>query len=295
MGLLTPKKARWDEVKFDVPYYIPPHAVERFRERVAPLSTKDIRVEIQSQIQPRERIVRGYAKWDGQVNPVYLGNYHKRNFLITTHIDQSKRPGSWIVVPTVLPMSAEHSGAIHWVRVNGYWKWFETLWESAYTTMQIAKIMEVPQASISRFARRRGLNPRRNIKNDAWSEEERRLIEQRWMCGRDSGEIVREVLKLNPNRAKSSIRVLLHRLKKASSMPLLEGRQYLIVQRGERIKRYCVNGIFEYKGGQGRFLSFRSKHGWELAILNNPATLREYRISPIKDGGENRNSNEVNF
>lgn len=113
------------DIYFTEPYYISLHAVSRFRKRVASLCTKDIRVEIQRQLQPDIRELLGYARWDHQVNPVYMGKFRDKKYLIPTQMDIQKTGDIWPVVPTILSLKSMNN--IHWERVNGYRKWIAML------------------------------------------------------------------------------------------------------------------------------------------------------------------------
>ena len=111
---------------FSFPYYVSLHAVSRFRRRIAPLCTRDIRVEIQGQLQSDKQELLGFARWDRQVNPVYLGKFRDVKYLIPTQIDTNKSGELWPVVPTILPLKSINY--IHWVKgEKGYQKWMETL------------------------------------------------------------------------------------------------------------------------------------------------------------------------
>jgi hypothetical protein len=87
-------------VKFEQPYYIPPHAVQRFRERVVNLPTRTIRIIIQSALQGCGQLV-GYQVYDRQKCPVYKAQYRDKEYLIPVRIEKRKK-SAWAVVPTIL-------------------------------------------------------------------------------------------------------------------------------------------------------------------------------------------------
>ena len=118
---------------FMFPYYISTHAVLRFRGRIAPLCTRDIRIEIQKQLQNDRQELLGYARWDRQVNPVYMGKYRDKKYLIPTQMDIQKTGDIWPVVPTILPLKS--MSYIHWERVNGHRKWMAMLEERFFQSL----------------------------------------------------------------------------------------------------------------------------------------------------------------
>ena len=284
-------------MKFDYPFYISPHAVTRFQERIAPIGREAVMGEIQGQLQPSCREVMGYARWDKQINPVYLGNFHGKKYAIPTQVDKEK-VNAWAVVPTILPM--EYVKSIHWEREHGERKWFSSLWEDrTLTTKQIGVIAGVSQATVCRIAARMGLEGRRGHRNSRWSKQEQGIVERGVLKGDATSEIVKAVKRKNPGRVPVSIRVQIHRAKKKICPSLVEGKLYQITQIGEKRKRMVISGMFVYKGIQNGkttdHLIFQELNGWSLTIPFNPASLREYQIIEQKGGVPNDNSYEVDL
>lgn len=87
-------------MKFKQPYYISPHAVKRFRERVADLPTRTIRAIIQAQLQCCRELV-AMQVYNRQRCPVCRGRFQGKEFLIPVLRDKHKRD-AWPVVPTIL-------------------------------------------------------------------------------------------------------------------------------------------------------------------------------------------------
>lgn len=91
-------------VKFKRPFYVSPHAVKRFRERVARLPTKTIRIIIQAALQDtRQQVMVQY--WNKHPCPVYRAQYLDKEFWIPVVYQekQDKPEGEiWPVVPTIL-------------------------------------------------------------------------------------------------------------------------------------------------------------------------------------------------
>ena|GEM_PF-1887160 len=94
------RQRRGEKVRFEQPYYVSPHAVQRFRERVACLSTRKIRVIIQSSLQRCKQFV-GYQVYDRQQVPVYSAQYKGIEYLIVVRKEKKKK-NAWLVVPTIL-------------------------------------------------------------------------------------------------------------------------------------------------------------------------------------------------
>lgn len=115
---------------FKFPYYVSPHAVERFRDRVAffsGLHEHYIRLEIQKQLQSDKRELLGFVRWDKQVNPAYMGRFKGRKYIIPTQMDLNKTGEVWPTVPTILPLNSMNN--MHWERNNGERKWLDMLEE----------------------------------------------------------------------------------------------------------------------------------------------------------------------
>jgi len=87
-------------MRFEQPYYVSPHAVQRFRERVADLPTRTIRVIIQAALQGCRQLV-GYQIYDRQRCPVYKAQFRDKEYLIPVRIEKRK-VNAWAVVPTIL-------------------------------------------------------------------------------------------------------------------------------------------------------------------------------------------------
>ncbi len=83
-------------MRFERPFFITPHAVKRFQERVADLPAADIIQLIQSILQdPGLPVDMEYR--DSQMSPVFRGQYGAKAF----YIPVIKREGPWPSVPTI--------------------------------------------------------------------------------------------------------------------------------------------------------------------------------------------------
>lgn len=83
-------------MKFDKPYFVTPHAVIRFRERVANLSAKDIILTVQAALQnPGEPVEFEYIK--GQLAPIFACTYNG----FTYYVPVVKGEKGWPAVPTI--------------------------------------------------------------------------------------------------------------------------------------------------------------------------------------------------
>ncbi|MFZ5687860.1 MAG: hypothetical protein ACOY9Y_06670 [Bacillota bacterium] len=105
-------------VMFGQPFYVSPHAVKRFRERVADLPTKTIRTIIMAALQDNRQQV-AVQIYNRRPCPIYRAQYRDVEYLIPV-IHEEKKKDSWPVVPTILlphmdtnPIIYERSG----------WRW----------------------------------------------------------------------------------------------------------------------------------------------------------------------------
>ena len=85
---------------FKQPYYVSPHAVQRFRERVANLPTKTIRTIIMAALQDDKQVVQ-VQTYNHRPCPIFRAKYRDVAYLIPTLHDRKKQ-GAWPVVPTIL-------------------------------------------------------------------------------------------------------------------------------------------------------------------------------------------------
>jgi len=85
---------------FKQPFYVSPHAVERFRQRVANLPTRTIRTIIQTALQDNRQQV-DVQVYNRRLCPVYRAKYQDIEYLIPVIYPEDK-VNAWPVVPTVL-------------------------------------------------------------------------------------------------------------------------------------------------------------------------------------------------
>lgn len=103
---------------FKQPFYVSPHAVERFRQRVADLPTKTIRIIIQSALQNNKQQV-DVQIFNRRLCPVHRARYRDVEYLIPV-IHPENKVDAWPVVPTVLTPEMETNklyekrGGWHW-------------------------------------------------------------------------------------------------------------------------------------------------------------------------------------
>jgi hypothetical protein len=85
---------------FKQPYYVSPHAVKRFQERVADLPTKAVRTVIQAALQDTRQMVQ-VQNYNRRQCPVFRAQYLNKEYLIPV-IHEQRKKDSWPVVPTIL-------------------------------------------------------------------------------------------------------------------------------------------------------------------------------------------------
>lgn len=83
------------QIQFERPHFITPHAVNRFKARVADISERAIIIIIQAALQkpgePMDVEPRG---------PIYAARYHGKSFYIP--VTGGDGSGNWPTVPTIL-------------------------------------------------------------------------------------------------------------------------------------------------------------------------------------------------
>lgn len=85
---------------FKQPFYVSPHAVERFRQRVARLPTRTIRTIIQAALQDNRQQV-DVQVFNRRLCPVYRARYRDVEYLIPVVYPEGKTD-AWPAVPTIL-------------------------------------------------------------------------------------------------------------------------------------------------------------------------------------------------
>lgn len=88
--------------KFETPYFVTRHAVERFREHIAPLSRNEI-IDIILEALQKPRAIEG-------IHSIYYGGQiNGKPFYIPVEIPLDYKDPNWPVVPTILgPESSIH-------------------------------------------------------------------------------------------------------------------------------------------------------------------------------------------
>ncbi len=86
--------------RYAQPYYVAPHAVRRFRERVANLPTREIREIIQAALQG-EREPVGLGFYNHRPAKAYEVEYRGVRYVIPV-IEERRKADAWPVVPTIL-------------------------------------------------------------------------------------------------------------------------------------------------------------------------------------------------
>lgn len=92
------------KIEFRQPYFVSPHAVSRFRERVAKLPEHDVILIVQAALQVKREPAWVFKMRDSRICRVYPAMYHGiRYYIPTLYEDRGRGPGeNWPVVPTIL-------------------------------------------------------------------------------------------------------------------------------------------------------------------------------------------------
>lgn len=103
---------------FKQPFYVSPHAVKRFKERVSNLPTRLIRTIIQAALQDNRQVV-GVQTWDKNPCMIYKAQFRDTKYMIAVQKDLLKSGDTWPVVRTILAAGMETK--IRYERSG--WKW----------------------------------------------------------------------------------------------------------------------------------------------------------------------------
>lgn len=87
-------------MKFKQPFYVSPHAVKRFKQRVANLPTRTVRIIIQAALQDNHQVV-GVQIYNKRKCPLFRANFAGIEYIIPVMADR-KKTDAWPVVPTIL-------------------------------------------------------------------------------------------------------------------------------------------------------------------------------------------------
>jgi len=86
-------------MKFKQPYFISPHAVGRFQERICDISPAEVVETVQTALQDPGLPVDAEIR-DGELSLIYRAKFHGREYYIAT--TPPKAEGEWPQVPTIL-------------------------------------------------------------------------------------------------------------------------------------------------------------------------------------------------
>ena len=90
---------------FERPFFISPHAVRRFQERVADIPAGQVIATVQAALQDHELPVQVEYR-DSQVCPVFRARYKEKAY----YIPVAKGDGAWPAVPTIYGEESELHG-----------------------------------------------------------------------------------------------------------------------------------------------------------------------------------------
>jgi|SRR5690554_2281795 len=85
-------------ITFKQPYFITPHAIDRFQQRIEELPAKAIILIIQLLLQKRTNLLEFDVK-DGKIRELYRKEYENKPLYIPVIHDKNRK---WPVVPTVM-------------------------------------------------------------------------------------------------------------------------------------------------------------------------------------------------
>lgn len=90
-------------IKFIQPFFVAPHAVERFQERVAHIPAAQVILVVQAALQVKKEPAWIFKMRDGRLCWVYAAKYAGVIYYIpVARQDRGWGKGDWPVVPTIL-------------------------------------------------------------------------------------------------------------------------------------------------------------------------------------------------
>lgn len=91
-------------IEFRQPYFVTPHAVQRFQERVAKLPAYDVILIVQAALQVKRDPAWTFKMRDGRLCWVYAAMYHGVRYYIPIFRENRGHESGkdWPVVPTIL-------------------------------------------------------------------------------------------------------------------------------------------------------------------------------------------------
>lgn len=117
---------------FARPYFVTPHAVKRFQQRIANIPAADIINLIQTWMQGNPDPV-DWQEWRGELCPVYRFKYEKKHVYIPIRSGEKE----WPAVPTILgPESRLHKQVTQNINLN-------------YSIADIAYMLDVDRSTVS--------------------------------------------------------------------------------------------------------------------------------------------------
>lgn len=85
-------------MKFKKPFFVTPHAVERFQERIEDIPAADVINKVQSLLQSKIGLIEVDVK-DGKMRELYHKNHKNKPVYIPVIYDRQK---NWPIVPTIM-------------------------------------------------------------------------------------------------------------------------------------------------------------------------------------------------
>lgn len=195
---------------FERPYFVTPHAVDRFRERIADIPAAKVIEAVQEMLQNPGLPVDAEMR-EGKLTLIYRGYFNGKAVYLPVVREKDKE---WPIVPTVMGEECVlHTILRHkdeprtreWRRVERK-ELILPLREAGFTIRECAQILRCAHTTIERYLKQNGLVSR---KARPWTEREKEKLIQLHAAGRSYDEIAKKL-----GRTRNAIEIALCRHRK---------------------------------------------------------------------------------
>lgn len=222
---------------FARPYFVTPHAVDRFRERIADIPPAQVIEVVQAMLQDPGLPVDAEMR-DGKLTLIYRGEFGgKAVYLPVVQCDEPAEGRTWPVVVTVMSEESVLHGVLcrKDTKRGGGRRYDERkalivpLREAGFTIRECAAILRIAHTTVERHIKRLGLAKRHPRK---WRMQDVELL-----CRlRDKGVPYKEIA-ARLDRSEEAVRIKLCRLRSQYAETLADPNRRLILG----ILSFCLN------------------------------------------------------
>ncbi|HHV61129.1 MAG TPA: helix-turn-helix domain-containing protein [Firmicutes bacterium] len=195
---------------FEHPYFVTPHAVDRFRERIADIPPAQVIEAVQDMLQAPGLPVDAEMR-DGKLVLIYRGSFNGKAVYLPVVRENDKE---WPIVPTVMGEECViHTVLAHKKDLKSrQWRYSERkaliapLRDAGFTIRQCAQILRLAHTTVERHLKNAGLTAR---KARPWTEQEKERLIRLYATGKSYDVIARKL-----GRSENAIKIALCRRRK---------------------------------------------------------------------------------